>query len=515
MRMREITIQYDAVPLLPDQDTSDEDETNFTSDPRYKTVVTNDGPVVLKRQLGLASCISVIVGSAIGSGIFVSPKGILQEVPNVNISLVLWVVCGIVNTLGALSYGELGTTYSKSGGDYIYLLESFGPMIGFLRIWTSLVAVRTGSIMVVLLTASVYILKPLIGSTCEDLPEVAIRLITAVLTCCLFYINCVSVKWTSRIQQFLTVAKVLGLITIIVPGIYLFFKGHRDHFNEGFQSDIQYANLPLALYSGMYAYSGWQSLPQLTEEIQKPQRTIPLSIIISMVLITSLYLLVNISYFTVLSAQDVLNSEAVALAYWQAAFSQMLWVVAMIVTASCIGSANGSIFSTSRMYFASSREGQLPTLFSMIHINYKTPVPAILIMVPFCLLCLTSNSIYSLINYLSFTKWLFLGLSAATIPYNRWKHPEWKRPFKVPLFVPVTFVVFCFFLVSMSLYSAPVECGVGLLLMLSGIPVYLIGVGNGKGPVNHRQSSLSLWLQKLLLIVQEEKSTYKSYHKTK
>ncbi|XP_022103391.1 putative L-type amino acid transporter 1-like protein MLAS [Acanthaster planci] len=135
--------------------------------------------VGLKRQIGLAGCIAFVVGTVIGSGIFISPKGVLQNTGSVGLSLMVWVACGILSAIGALCYAELGTMISKSGGDFTYILDSFGPVPAFLRIWTLIVAVRTASFAVLVITASTYLIGPFFGEC--GVPVVVIQLLGAAI----------------------------------------------------------------------------------------------------------------------------------------------------------------------------------------------------------------------------------------------------------------------------------------------------------------------------------------------
>ena len=135
--------------------------------------------VALKRQIGLAGCVAFVVGTVIGSGIFISPKGVLQNTGSVGLSLVIWVACGILSTIGALCYAELGTTIPKSGGDFTYIFDTFGAVPAFLRVWTHLVAVFTAGFAVLALTGATYLIKPFFGDC--DVPTVVIKLIAAVL----------------------------------------------------------------------------------------------------------------------------------------------------------------------------------------------------------------------------------------------------------------------------------------------------------------------------------------------
>ncbi|XP_041474544.1 cystine/glutamate transporter-like [Lytechinus variegatus] len=226
----------------------------------------------------------------------------------------------------------------------------------------------------------------------------------------------------------------------------------------------------------------------------------------SMTIITVVYLLTNVAYFTVLSESEMLASSAVALDFGQRVLGSWWWTMSVAVAMSTYGSLNGGVFGLARFLLVASREGHMPAIASMIHIDRKTPLPAAALLVPLCLLMLISDDVGSLINYLSFTRWLFIGLTCAIIPYYRWKYPELHRPFKVPLVVPIVFVLCAFFVVGMSLYSSPVDCGIGLGIMLAGIPVYYLCVWWENKPdwINNKLDRATIFLQQFLFVVPPE-----------
>ena len=141
------------------------------------------GAVVLRREIGLWGCVSIVVGIMIGSGIFISPKGILQNTGTVGMALVVWVLCGVMSLLGALSFAELGTTFTKSGGEYAFILEAFGPMLSFLRLWANIISIGTGTIAVLAITFAQYCLAPFFGLSCSEIPPNAIRLLAVAILC--------------------------------------------------------------------------------------------------------------------------------------------------------------------------------------------------------------------------------------------------------------------------------------------------------------------------------------------
>ncbi|MBN3306577.1 XCT protein, partial [Amia calva] len=406
-------------------------------------------------------------------------------------SLVIWSACGVLSLFGALSYAELGTCIKKSGGHYTYVLEAFGPQVAFLRLWADLVAIRPAGFAVLALAFGRYILEP-IFTPC-GVPELAVKFTTAIGITSVMYLNSMSVTWTARIQIFLTFCKLTALACIIIPGIIQLFKGETQNFENAFEvNKVKLTELPLAFYSGMYAYAGWFYLNFVTEEVENPEKTMPLAICISMAVVTFCYVLTNVAYYTVMTAEELLASEAVAVTFAEKLMGKFSIAVPIFVSMSCIGSMTGSMFAISRMFYVASREGQLPKILSMIHIRRHTPVPAVILLYPLTLLMLFLGDIYSLLNFMSFMRWLFIGIAVVGLIYLRYKHPEMHRPFKVPLFIPALFAFTCFFMVFLSLYSDPVNTGIGFAITLTGIPAYYLFIVSKKPKCFQKMSGMTL-----------------------
>ncbi|XP_006268278.3 cystine/glutamate transporter [Alligator mississippiensis] len=227
--------------------------------------------VFLRKKITLLRAFSLLIGSMVGSGIFISPKGVLRNSGNVGLSLIIWLACGILSLFGALCYAELGTRITKSGGHYIYILETLGPLPSFLFLWAEYFAIRPANSAVVSLAFGRYILEPFFAPCVAPLP--AVKLVALLGYYIVLILNSWSVSWSAQLQTFLSVIKLAALTLIIVPGMMLLAQGHTENFQDAFNSQsLALDKLPLAFYAGMFAYSGWFQASFVREELVRPER---------------------------------------------------------------------------------------------------------------------------------------------------------------------------------------------------------------------------------------------------
>ncbi|XP_069691973.1 large neutral amino acids transporter small subunit 1 isoform X2 [Periplaneta americana] len=463
-----------------------------------------EGKVTLQRKITLQNGVAIIVGSIIGSGIFVSPTGVYIQTKSVGVSLAVWLASGLFSTVGALCYSELGTCILRSGSDYAYIREAFGSLPAFLQIWVSLLVITPTTQAIVSLTFAQYAVKPFFQDCAP--PDSAVRLLAATCLCLLTAVNCISVRWAMRIQGVFTAAKLLALVAIVIAGIVHISGGNTSYFNEPFEGDYSAGSIAVAFYSGLFAFGGWNFLNFVTEELQDPYRNLPRAIWIAMPIVTLIYFTANLAYFAVVSGDEMLASPAVAVTFGNKMFGTLRWAVPVFVALSTFGGVNGILFTSARLFLAGAQEGHLPPFFSFIHIRKFTPVPSLLFTCLMSLVMLCSSDVFQLINYFSLVLWLSVAASIVGLLYLRYSRPDMPRPIRVHLALPISFLLCCLFLVSIPAIAEPINTVIGLGITLTGVPVYYIFIKSKNKSETYGRvlNNITSALQTLLEVVSPE-----------
>ncbi|XP_063951582.1 b(0,+)-type amino acid transporter 1-like [Lytechinus pictus] len=464
--------------------------------------------VGLKQEVGLLSGIALIVGSMIGSGIFVSPKGILRETQSVGMSMIIWLLCAVLAMTGALSYAELGTLIHKSGAEHAYLNDIWGPMPAFIFAWTYTIVIKPSIISIVSLITGTYVVESVM-TTCDGNEQVFLMKLFAALSIGLIcFINCYSVKWANAVQVIFTAAKLIALVIIVIIGFVRLFQdlqrtGHTGYLaaNTAFIGSSPKAfSYGIAFYQGLWAYESWNHLNFVSEELVNPTRNLPLAIAIGIPLVALFYLLVNVAYFTVMSPQELLTSNAVAVTFAERTLGPMAFIIPIFVCFSTFGSANGNLFASGRLPYAAGKEGHLPQVLAFIHMEKYTPSISLITTSTIAVLMLIPGDFDTLINYFSFATWFFYFATVSGLLYWRFKYPDLKRPFRVPIICPIIFVIASVYLVIAPIINEPlIEFLYAFLFIIAGLIFYFPFIKYRYSP--KFMDAFTLRVQKLFKVV--------------
>ncbi|XP_068195446.1 b(0,+)-type amino acid transporter 1-like isoform X1 [Antennarius striatus] len=452
----------------------------------------------MKREVGLVGAVSLIAGSIIGAGIFMTPQTVIYSIGSPGASLVVWACCGLLATMASFCYAELGTVIRESGGEYIYILRTSGPVTAFMLIFSSLFLLKPAGLVGLALGFAQYVVAPFF-SDCPP-PVLLVKLVAAAAIILLATVNCINVRLAISFQIFFTVTKVLSLGIVIIGGVVMLIRGHTENFQDSFQNtNMGFHPFGIAFYQGLWAYDGWNNLNFVMEELKRPEVNLPRAIIIAIFLVTGLYLLVNVSYLTVLTPQEFMTSSAVAVTWGNKMLGNWSWIMSVAAGLSAFGSLNGSFFSVSRLCLVAAREGHMPDVLSMVHIHRLTPSPSLVFITAVALLVLIPGDFQSVVNYFSFTSWLFYGITLSGMIYLKIKKPDLPRPYKVPIILPILVLIAAVFLVLAPIIRNPqIEFLYVSLFISSGALVYV--------PLIHYKicrglfTRLTLFLQKLLQV---------------
>ncbi|KAM8953242.1 b(0,+)-type amino acid transporter 1-like [Pelodytes ibericus] len=472
--------------------------------PGNEPVPQNTGKIQLKRELGLVSAVSLIAGTMIGSGIFMSPQWVLFYMGSPGASLLIWAACGLLAMLGALSYAELGTVIKESGGEYIYILRNVGSLPAFLLAFTSVIVVRPAGIAAISLSFGEYVVASFFQG-CQS-PQVVVKCTAAVCILVLVIINCLNVRLATSIMNIFTTAKLLVLLVIIAGGMFLLIKGNTQVLQNAFDNTVNgFGPVGVAFYQGLWSYDGWNNLNNVTEELKNPEVNLPRALMIAIPLVTCVYLLVNVSYFAAMTPSELLSSEAVAISWGVKVLGTWTWIISMGVALSTFGSANGTFFSGGRVCYVAAREGHMPDVLSMAHVNRLTPSPALIFTAFISLIMIIPADFSSIVNFFSFTAWLFYGITISGLLYMKIKKPDIHRPYKVPIIIPIIVLIASVYLVLAPVIGSPqMEYLYVVLFILSGTILYIPLIRYKWSPKCF--TSITLHLQLLLEVAPTDKN---------
>jgi basic amino acid/polyamine antiporter, APA family len=437
----------------------------------------------LARDLGVSHATAIVVGTIIGSGIFLVPSEMMQAVGSAKLVYLAWFVGGLLSFFGALTYAELGAMKPDAGGEYIYVRDAYGPMGGFLYAWTTVLVSKPASIATVttgfvriLGTFSVFsffsqpVLTAPIAVTYGQLAAIAAAGFISLL-------NYIGVKKAGEFQLIFTLLKVA-----IILGIVIACFGYRggagwSNFSTTFAgAKGGIAGFMAALVAALWAYDGWNDLNMVAGEVRQPGRNIPIALIAGVAIVGALYVLVNAGVQYVLPASAIAASprpasDGVALVLGAVGAS----IVSAGMALSMLVTLNGTIMSGARIPFAAARDGYFFPSVAKVHPSFLTPSVAILLQLGLATaLLLVGGSFRQLFSLAIFSEWLFYMITSSSIFVFRGREPAASRPYKVWGYpaVPVLFVMASAILLYYTFTDNLLNSAMGSLVILAGIPVF-------------------------------------------
>lgn len=395
--------------------------------------------IYLKRELGYFWNTGFLIVNIIGAGIFVSPKGVLQHSSmNVGLSLCIWAVCAVLAITSTLCSAEIGITFPCSGAHYYFIKKCFGPLFAFLRLWTNLFT-SAGILASQALLLAEYSIQPFYPSC--SVPKLPMKCMALAMLWIVGILSARGVREMIWLQTLSVMLKVGILSLISLSGVFMLIKGKRENverLRNAFDAEFPDASQIIeAVFQGYFAFSGGGCFTSVAGELKKPRETIPKCIFTAFPLVTVLYLLVNISYMTVLTPKEILSSDAVAITWTDRVVPQLTWFIPFAISASLFNNLMINILEPSRVLYIASQQGQLPLLFHTLNIH-SSPLTSVLLMVIMGSIAIIVTNLIELINYLYFVASIWIALQMIGLLKLRYQERHLHRPYKV--FMPYIFI---------------------------------------------------------------------------
>ncbi len=449
------------------------------------------GPGLLK-SLGLVDATALVVGSMIGSGIFIVSADIMRQVAAPGLMLMTWVVTAVITMIAALSYGELAAAMPQAGGQYVYLREAFGPLSGFLFGWTLFLVIQTGTLAAVAVAFAKFagVFVPWIsahnrvagagrlGISSQQLVAIAVLVL-------LTWVNTRGVRTGARVQNTFTFAKVAALLGLVFLGLAV--GNHPQAVAENFghfwgKADWSFATIRLvgvAMVGALFSSDAWNNVTFTAGETRNPRRNVPLALALGVAIVSALYIACNLVYLRTLPIEAIQHAPEDRVA--TAAASAILGPIAVKVMAAAImvstfGCLNGMILAGARVYYAMALDGLFFKPVARLHPTRHTPVVSLAVQCAWACLLALSGTYSNLLDYVIFAVLVFYMLSIAAVFVLRRTRPDMERPYRAlgypvlpALYILVAGVIEVLLLVYKPSYTWP-----GLIIVLLGVPVYYL-----------------------------------------
>jgi len=448
----------------------------------------------LVRALGLGAAIAVNVANMIGTGVFLKARVMTCNVGSATTVLIVWVAAGLLTLAGTFSYAEVAAMIPEAGGDYVFLRRAYGRFTGFLYGWTCFTVIRAGSQAALAVGFAIFLNVALGGGLDRELVRLGafhldgLTLVALASIWAVAWVNTRPVTTGGQAALVLTILKVLLLVAIAL-GAFVLAHGDFGHLAapvaaarcEGVAGSARggITGFGAAMLGALWAYDGWSNVTPLAGEIKDPARNLPRAFVGGTVLVGALYVIVNLSYYFVLTPTEVAdvaaNSSVATEVMTRIAGPAAVTFMAVALMLSSLGALHASVLANSRIPFAMAREGLFFRPLGAVSEKTRVPVRAIIAQAAWGSLLALSGSYDTLTDSVVFAAWLFYGLSAGSLFVFRRTLPEAPRPYRAfgyPL-VPALFILVTIALIINTFVSSPRLALVGVAVMLAGLPFYL------------------------------------------
>ena len=437
----------------------------------------------LVRGLTLVDAASIVVGSILGTGVFLKTSTMSVLVGNPWMVLAIWVVAGLLSLAGALAYAELGSLMPNAGGEYVYLKEGYGDIWAFLYGWMRFWIGSPGSIAAYAVGAMTFM------SGAVDLSFIGGKVTASVIVIILFSsINCLNIAFGGRLNAIMTGLKLLIIISLCVGVLFFSDSSSVEHFSQrapGYSGFAGWSAFGSATLAALWAYDGWNNLPMVGGEIKNPQRNIPLALGLGMLVILAIYLVANVAYFYALPFGEILTSNSDffpdALPVGTKAAMTFLGTSGVTILSaafvfSALGALNGSIMTGARVPYAMAKDGLFFKQLASVNQSTLVPMVSIIVQGVVSMLLAVSGTFDQLTNYVIFSAWIFYAMVTGVVFVLRKRMPDAPRSYKAlgyP-FVPFIFIVLAVLLLINTIMESPTESFIGLSFILAGVPVFYL-----------------------------------------
>lgn len=426
-----VTSSKERTPLLESQEVPGLEDTSGPSK-----------PIKLERTVGVLSASAIVFGNCVGAGIFISPRGVYEKAGSAGSGLIIWGLCGLVATLCTLAYAELGTMMQESGGEFVYIKNTYGKFPAFLFSFCNAFLIKPAALTVTVITFSDYLAALIWG---EGVTQIMVKSITASAIVLLTVLNIVSAKLVIKFCSIISALKLLMVGFLLACGVVIIVKG-KGHF-ENFSPATAFENTStnpsdygLSFLFCSFSFQSWNSLNFMTEELKSPTTTLPRGGFLGMAAVTLAYILANISYLMMFSVSGIIDSKTIAMDSGHLAFGKVGELIMCIgLLLSCLGSVSGGMMCISRNIQSTAEVGLFPKWMAGISPTFNTPVPSIITLGTMQLAYLFVDTT-TLIPCLASVEWFFYCVTFSCLIYLRYTEPKNYRPFKVP--VPVSVLLF-------------------------------------------------------------------------